>query len=60
MLDLFAHQLLDRRLHGLGPNLVALFVRVEQVRHDGGRQNPAVFEELGIDVQVVDVLIVGT
>ncbi len=55
----FPQKFLDCRFHGLGPPLVALLVRVQQVGHDILGQLAVGSEERLVDVQEVDSLVVG-
>src|SRR5438874_811354 len=50
------HQLLQRRLHCLGPELVAGGVGVQLVGHEDGRNLSVVAEESLANVEVADVV----
>lgn len=58
-LERLLQQLLHLGLDGVGPDLVALFVRVEQVGHDGLGERAIGLEELGADIEEEYFLVVG-
>ena len=51
---LLGHQLAHVGLNDLGPNLIPLFVGVEQVGHDGLGQIARVIEEGGADIEIAN------
>src|SRR5262245_5638516 len=51
---LLAEQLLDRALHSVGPDPVALGTEVQEVGHDVPGQRAVLFEELLADVTILD------
>src|SRR5262249_56864006 len=49
--SLLPEQVVDRFLHGIGPNLITLGAQVEEVRHDLFRDRAVRFQELIADVE---------